>query len=511
VDAAVATAFALAVTFPEAGNIGGGGFLLYRPVKGEPAGYDFRETAPAAAGPDMFLADGEYDSTLHHRSHVAVGVPGTVAGLHLAWKEQGRLSWKRLVKPSVKLAKRGFVVSDALARSLESNLPEMRRYPASVAAFTRNGEPYRMGDVLKQPDLARTLSRIARKGPSGFYEGETALLIEREMERGGGLIRRGDLAGYRAIRRQPLRGTYRGHEILGMPPPTSGGTAVIEILNILEGFDLASMGSGSAAMVHHTAEAMRRAFADRARFLGDPDFNPGMPVGRLVSKEHAAGLRGTIDPVKASVSSPGLFEWPRAGGETTHLSVVDSARNAVALTYTLEQNHGSKIVVPGAGFLLNNEMGDFNPVPGQTTAEGRIGTKPNLAAAGKRMLSSMSPTIVSEDGEVLLVTGAAGGRTIISTVVLTILNVVDFGMNAQEAIDAPRFHHQWLPNVIRTEVRGLSPDTVSLLESRGHAVKAGYGRVDYQGVAEAIVHRAGEGVLEAGCDRREAGGAAAGY
>jgi gamma-glutamyltranspeptidase / glutathione hydrolase len=506
VDAAVTTAFALAVTHPAAGNIGGGGFLLYRPAAGQAAFYDFRETAPGRATADMFLVDGQYDPERHHESHLAVGVPGTVAGLHMAWKAHGKLPWPRLLDPAIQLARDGFMVSDGLARSLEAVLPRMQKYPASVAQFTRSGVPYEMGDVLKQPDLARTLERIARRGPAGFYEGQTAELIEKEMRRGGGLISRADLGAYRAVRREPLRGTYRGYEVLSAPPPSSGGTALVQMLNVLEGYDLRGAGFGSADAVHLTAEAMRRAFADRARYLGDPGFNPDMPIERLISKDYAKRLRGGIRPDRASVSSPTTFEWPAESAETTHLSVVDADRNAVALTYTLEDNYGSKIVVPGAGFLLNNEMGDFNARPGWTDDTGLIGTEPNLAAPGKRMLSSMTPTILARDGRFFLAVGSPGGRTIINTVLHVILNVVDFEMNVQQAIDAPRFHHQWLPDQIRYERFGLSPDTVRLLQARGHRTAEG----DSQGVAEGVAYDAEAGLLEGGSDRRAPDGAAIG-
>jgi gamma-glutamyltranspeptidase/glutathione hydrolase len=510
VDAAVATAFVLAVTHPTAGNIGGGGFLLYRPAAGEPVAYDFREMAPAGSSPTMFLTDGRYDAKKHHESHLSVGVPGTVAGLHMAWRAHGKLPWQRLVTPAIRMAREGFIVTPGLARSLARVLPKMQPYPASVAQFTRKGTPYDPGDLLQQPELADTLQRIADQGPDGFYQGKTAELIEAEMKRGGGLITRKDLAAYQARRRTPLRGTYRGFEVLGMPPVSSGGTALITMLNVLEGYDLKASGYGSADTVHLMAEAMRRAYADRARYLGDPDANPDLPIARLVSKEHARELRASIDPRKASVSSPSSFEWPAENRETTHLSVVDADRNAVALTYTLEDGYGSKIVVPGAGFLLNNEMGDFNAGPGLTTAEGLVGTEPNLAAPGKRMLSSMTPTILSKDGKVALVIGCLGGRTIINTVLETVVGFVDFGMNVQEAIDAPRFHHQWLPDRIRYERYGLSPDTVALLRARGHTVVEAEGDEATQGVAEGVAYDAAADMLEGGSDRRAPDGAAIG-
>jgi gamma-glutamyltranspeptidase/glutathione hydrolase len=508
VDAAVATAFAMAVTHPTAGNIGGGGFLLYRPASGEPVAYDLRETAPGGSSPTMWLRDGAYDPQRHHFSHLAVGVPGTVAGLHLAWKENGKLPWKRLVEPAIALARDGFVVTDTLARSLKGVLPEMKPYPASIAQFTKGGVPYEMGDTLRQPDLARSLQRIADLGPAGFYEGETAELIEREMKANGGLVTRADLKAYEAKKRVPLRGTYRGHEVVTMPPISSGGTALLEMLNVLEGYDLKQRGYGGASTVHLLAETMRRAYADRARYLGDPDFNPTLAatVERLTSKTYAEGLRRTIADDRAARSSPTSFEWPAESAETTHLSVMDGARNAVALTYTLEYGYGSRIVVPGAGFLLNNEMGDFNAGPGLTDATGLIGTEPNLAAPRKRMLSSMTPTILAKDGEPFLAVGAMGGRTIINTVLLTILNVVDFGMNIQDALDAPRFHHQWLPDRIAFEAFGLSPDTRALLEAKGHTLV----EVPMQGNAQGVAFDAQAGVFEGGADSRDPDGAAVG-
>lgn len=504
IDAAVATAFALAVTHPTAGNIGGGGFLVYRPASGDPLAYDFREMAPAAATPDMWLVDGEYSFEVHHLSHRAVGVPGTVAGLRLAWEQQGSLPWERLVRPAVELARDGFPVSHGLAASLARVLDRMQKYPASVAQFSKAGTPYEPGEVLRQPDLAASLERILERGAAGFYEGETADLLVAEMEAGGGLITHEDLLAYEAKVREPVRGEYRGHEIISMPPPSSGGTALVQMLNILEGYDLADSGFGSAETLHSMAEAMRRAFADRALHLGDPDFNPAIPIDRLTSKSYANDLRATITPEAASVSSPESFEWPTESEETTHFSVVDSERNAVSLTYTLEFGYGSGIVVPGGGFLLNNEMGDFNAAPGLTDERGLIGTDPNLAEGRKRMLSSMTPTIVAKDGDLFLVTGTPGGRTIINTVLQTIVNVVDHGMNAQEAVDAGRIHHQWLPDRINYERQEFSPDTLSLLARYGHTLN----ETTAQGAAEVILHRADEGVLEGGVDRRAPDGGA---
>jgi gamma-glutamyltranspeptidase/glutathione hydrolase len=508
IDATVATAFALAVVHPAAGNIGGGGFIVYRPYNGKnPVAYDFRERAPAAAHAEMWLVDGTYDLIRHHQSHLAVGVPGSVAGLHLAWKDHGTLSWAQLLAPAIRLAKEGFTVTRELANSLGYQLDRMQAYPASIAAFTKEGVPYKPGELFKQADLAKTLQRIADQGPKGFYKGETAAMLAAEMKAHGGMITEQDLKDYHANRREPVRGSYRGHEILSMSPPSSGGIAIVSMLNQLEAYPMAEWGFGSAATLHRYAEVMRRAFADRAQHIGDPDVNPDMPVKRLLSKDYAEKLRSTIDPNKASVSSPDSFAWKSESPETTHFSVVDAERNAVSMTTTLEWSYGSGIVVPGAGFLLNNEMGDFNPAPGLTNANGLIGTQPNLTAPGKRMLSSMTPTIVAKDDKVLLVTGSPGGRTIINTVLQTIVNVIDFGMNAQEAVDAGRVHHQWLPDHLRVETRAFSPDTLTILRSFGHQVV----ETGNQGVAEVILVDPATNKLEGGTDRRVADGAAAGY
>jgi gamma-glutamyltranspeptidase/glutathione hydrolase len=481
--------------------------MIYRPNGQEPVAYDFREMAPSGSHPEMFLQNGQYDARTHHDSYLSIGVPGTVAGLHLAWKDHGQLPWKRLVEPAIALARDGFVVSEGLARSIERVLPSMRNYAASIAQFSKNGVPYNAGEVLRQPDLARTLARIAELGPAGFYEGETAELVEREMQAHGGLITRADLKAYKPERRVPLRGTYRGYEIISMSPPSSGGTALIEMLNMLEGYDLRNKGWGAADNVHLIIEAMRRAYADRGRYLGDPAFNPEMPIARLISKAYASELRQTIDPARASLSSPASFAWPPESNETTHLSVVDHNRNAVSLTYTLEAGYGSKIVVPGAGFLLNNEMGDFNAGPGLTNSDGLIGTEANLAQPRKRMLSSMTPAIVTRDGQLFMVTGSPGGRTIINTVLHTILDVIDFGMNVQEAVDAGRFHHQWLPDQVQYERFALSPDTIAILAARGHKLVA----IASQGVAEAIILNAKDGKLEGASDRRAPDGGVRGY
>ena len=507
VDAAVATALALAVTHPAAGNIGGGGFLVLRPAEGPPVAYDFREMAPAKAHPKMWLVDGQYDSQRHHQSHLAVGVPGTVAGLHLAWSEQGSLPWPTLVAPAIQLAEEGFVVSDWLAGSLRGVLGRMRRYPASYAKFTNGGRAYGAGEIFKQPDLAKTLRRIAESGPQGFYSGETAQLIAKEMEANGGIITLEDLAAYTAKRRKPVTGKYRGYDIISMPPPSSGGIAIIQMLNMLESHDLKSAGFGSAENLHRYAEVMRRAFADRARYLGDPDRNPDLPVSRLISKEYAQQLNATIDPGRASQSDPASFEWSAESEETTHLSVVDKQRNAVSLTYTLEYSYGSAIVVPGGGFLLNNEMGDFNAGPGITTSTGLIGTQPNLAEPGKRMLSSMSPSIVAKDGKLVMVTGSPGGRTIINTVLQTIVNVIDHGMDAQQAVDAARVHHQWLPDRLTVERGRFAAFTLTQLRRMGHTIGTRAG----QGSAQVIVVTDDGKILNGAPDRRAPDSAAVGH
>jgi gamma-glutamyltranspeptidase/glutathione hydrolase len=497
VDAAVATALALAVTHPGAGNLGGGGFMLVRRAGGEAEFFDFREKAPRAAAGGMFQPGGVYSETVHHHSPLSIGVPGTVAGLHASWKAYGHLPWKRLVEPAVQLARAGFVVTPTLAASLAGVLPLMAPHPASLAQFSVNGRPFQAGEVLRQPDLANTLARIQADGPAGFYKGETARLIALEMKAHGGLITRKDLASYRCAVRQPLRGSYRGVEVLAAPPPSSGGTVLLEMLNILEGFDLAQQGASAPLTIHECAEAMRRAYADRAQFLGDPDFNAGMPVDRLISKAYATRQRGTINLARASASHATSFPWPRESLETTHLSVVDRAGNAVSLTTTLEESYGSKIVVPGCGFLLNNEMGDFNAGAGLTDATGLVGTAPNQVQPGKRMLSSMAPTILVKAGKVSMVTGSPGGRTIPNTVLWTILGVVDFGLGAQAAVDAPRFHHQWLPDQLSYEKGRWSRELVTALQAMGHTLA----EEPSQGCAQVILADS-QGKLSGGADTR---------
>ena len=531
IDAAIATGFALAVVHPAAGNIGGGGFMIVRLADGTTTGLDFREKAPLAADERMYVDDrAQLVRGLNHNGYLAVGVPGTVAGFALAHKKYGKLPWARLLQPAVKLAEKGFPLSYKLASDFRVKAPDFKRYPASARKFLKpGGSFYEEGEVWRQPDLAATLKRIAWRGADGFYKGKTAELIERclmvsmhehlgvfpelierQMKANGGLITREDLAAYEPKERQPIEVDYRGYRVISMPPPSSGGVTLGIMLNILEGYDLEPLGHNSAAYLHLLTEAMRRAFRDRARYLGDPDFNPDMPVERLLSKEYAAELRQTINPWLASKSSPADVQGPAESTETTHYSVVDAAGNAVSTTYTLEQWYGSKVVVEGAGFLLNNEMGDFNPVPGLTDTTGLIGTPPNLVAPGKRMLSSMTPTLVVRDGATFMVIGSPGGRTIINTVLQSILNVVDFGMNISEAIDAPRIHHQWLPDVLRIEKYGTTVDTIRLLQGMGHRIRV-TGSVNSQGRAMGIIIDPESGMRLGAADPRSPDGAALGY
>ncbi|MFG1690658.1 gamma-glutamyltransferase [Gemmatimonadota bacterium] len=522
VDAAIATGFALAVVHPSAGNIGGGGFMVIRypdrlPYR-DPAitatAIDFREKAPLAAHPEMFLDEnGEYSSDVHHNSHLAVGVPGTVAGFALAHQEHGNLPWSDLVAPAECLAEDGFVLSPALARTFGRMLPRFADYPATLAQFSKDGEPYEAGETFTQPDLAKTLKRIRQFGRDGFYKGQTAFLIAQEMRRGGGAITEEDLARYRPVVRTPIRGTYNGYDIISMPPPSSGGVALVQMLNILEGFDLQKGGHNSATYIHLVTESMRRTFRDRARFLADPDFRD-VPVERLTSKTYAAELRREIDQDRATPSSPTdvarvmLYE---ESPQTTHFSVVDADGMAVSVTYTLEAGYGSKIVVPGGGFLLNNEMGDFNAVPKLTTITGLIGTEPNLARPEQRMLSSMTPTILAKDGKLVAVVGSPGGRTIINTVLQVVLNVTEFDMGIQEAVNAKRFHHQWLPDQIRVEqdawALGAGVGVEGALTSMGHSVRV----MGTQGSVHAIMIDPKTGERLGAPDLRDPDSGAVGY
>lgn len=509
VDAAVATAFALAVTWPSAGNIGGGGFLVYHGSDGHATAFDFREKAPLAATEQMYLGvDGRVVNNSNHFGPLAVGVPGTVAGLWKAHQELGSLPWADLVAPAVALAREGIPITYTLQRSFAGNQRRFQQYPSSAAVFAKaDGSLYEMGDTWVQPDLAATLELIRDNGRDGFYAGENARRLAQFMADIGGLITEEDLAGYEAVEREPIRGNYRGHEIVSMPPPSSGGVVLVEMLNILEGYDLAAMGHNSAEYLHVLTETMRRAYADRAEHLGDPDFNEGMPLERLTSKEYAEELRNTIDLERASNSDPELFAQAYESEETTHFSVVDRDGNMVSLTYTLEFGYGSAIVVEGGGYLLNNEMGDFNAVPGVTDANGLIGTPPNLIRPGKRPLSSMTPTIVAFDGQPLFAVGSPGGKTIINTVLQLVLNIVDHDYNIAESVEAPRIHHQWLPDVTSAEPNALSADTMRLYEAMGHSLMSR----GSQGAAMGVYHDREAGLFLGASDSRRGDGAAVGY
>src|SRR5436190_23272864 len=479
VDAAVATAFALAVTHPSAGNIGGGGFMVVRAANGTVTTFDYREKAPLKSTRDMYMRNGKADISLTSSGYLAPGVPGTVRGLALAHKRLGRLPWRDVVMPGVQLAEDGFVLSDALARSLNGQLTgAMGKFPASVEAYGKpGGGAWAGGDRIVLKDLGKTLRAIATDGPDAFCKGWIADRVAEDMAANGGLMSKEDLAGYEAKERAAVKGTFRGYEIASMPPPSSGGVALIEMLNMLESFDLKAKGFDSAEARHLEIEAMRRAYLDRARFLGDPDFVQ-IPLTKLLSKDYARTLAATIDPAKATRSAElgkDILTKPatQEPEETTHFSVIDREGMAVSNTYTLEGGYGSRVVVKGAGFLLNNEMGDFNKNPGVTLPDGTIGTPANLIDPGKRMLSSMTPAIVSKGGKVVLVTGSPGGRTIINTVLTVVLNVTEFGMNVREAVDAPRMHHQWLPDAVTIERQGLTADMKEKLIALGHDVKEG--------------------------------------
>ncbi|HMF14748.1 MAG TPA: gamma-glutamyltransferase [Gemmataceae bacterium] len=470
VDAAAATAFALAVTYPAAGNIGGGGFMLVYPANGKaPTVIEYRETAPAGATRTMYRK-GETWYT-----HRAVGVPGTVRGMALAHQKFGKLPWKEVIAPAIRLAHEGFVLDASLASSLNSivwfstDFPELRR------VLGKNGGScdWHAGDRLVQKDLARSLTLIAEGGADSFYKGPIADLIAAEMKSGNGLITKADLAAYHANTREPIHGNYRGYDVYAPPPPSSGGTCLVEMLNILENFDLRKQGRWSAETLHVMIESMRRAYCDRARYLGDPDF-ARIPAF-LTSKDYARGLAKGIDLRHATRSENLTKEVPltKESDETTHFSVIDADGMAVANTYTLERSYGSRIVVKGAGFLLNNEMIDFNWQPGVTTRSGDIGTEPNAIAPGKRMLSSQTPTVVARDGKVALITGSPGSRTIINTVLCILVNVLDFDMDVRAAVDAPRLHHQWFPDEARFEGTSDHPAAVAKLKEMGHALVGG--------------------------------------
>ncbi len=471
VDAAVAVAFALAVTHPAAGNIGGGGFLLARFSGGDATFLDFREAAPASAGRDMYLDAAGALTEAGLVGWRASGVPGTVRGLEEAHKKYGRKPWAELLAPAIRLARDGFPLSYAAASSLKSSAKLLARFPESKRIFLNNGKFFEPGDRLAQPELAATLERIAAHGAAEFYEGQTARRLAAEMAKNGGTITLADLKNYHAVERTPLTGHYKGYQILTSPPPSSGGIGILEMMGMLEGSGYEKAGAGAASTVHFMTEVMRRSYADRARYLGDPDF-VRIPVTGLLDPRRLERLRAGIDPKHATPSSEirgGAV--PFESSETTHFNIVDSQGNAVALTYTINGGYGSGVTVPGLGFLLNNEMDDFSSKPGTPNLYGLIQGEANVIAPGKRPLSSMTPTIVLKDGKPYLVVGAPGGSRIINGVLEVILNVIDFGMTVQEAVDQPRFHHQWEPDVLFVE-KGFSPDTLSILESMGHKIRS---------------------------------------
>ena len=476
IDAAVAVGFALAVTHPAAGNLGGGGFMVIRMADGRETTIDYREVAPAGALRDMFLdSAGEPVSDRSRVGPLASGVPGSVAGMALAHRRYGRLPLAVVMAPAIALARDGFDVSWALADSLKSAQSLLARFPASARAFQRaDATMPGPGDRLVQPDLATTLTLIAEQGPDAFYKGAIADLIAAEMARSGGLITKADLAAYTPRERPPIIGTYRGYRVISMPPPSSGGIALVQLLNILESFPLADYGHNSSRAIHLVAEAARRVYADRSEWLGDPDFFK-VPVTGLLSRRYADTLRSGISETRATPSQEVKPGQPRdfEQSDTTHYSVVDAEGNAVATTTTLNGSYGSGQIVAGAGFLLNNEMDDFSAKPGTPNMFGLIGGEANAVGPGKRMLSSMTPTILVKDGKTRLVVGSPGGSRIITTVLQVVLNVLDFKMNVQEAVDAPRFHHQWLPDAIRLERQGFPADVVTALEAMGHTTEVG--------------------------------------
>lgn len=507
VDAAVAVGFALAVTYPAAGNIGGGGFMNIRFADGRSFAIDYREAAPAMAFRDMFLdSAGTFHPEKSQLGHLASGVPGAVAGMLTGLEKFGTMTRAQVIGPARDLAVNGFPLLPELAEDLNDNKSDFLKFPGSKKYFVSPNGAYKDGEIWKQTDLGATLQRIIDQGKDGFYKGKTADLIEAEMKRGGGFIRKGDLAKYDAIVRQPLRGTYRGYEILSQPPVSSGGAALLQLLNILEGYDLRSHGHNSAWTLHRYIEAMRRVYADRAEHLGDPAFYT-VPTEWLTSKKYADERRATIDTTKASRSSDvkhGVAP-KKESEQTTHYSVVDKWGNCVSVTTTINGGFGSSVAVDGAGFLLNNEMDDFSAKPGVPNMFGAVGNIANEIQPGKRMLSSMTPTIVLKDGKPFMVIGTPGGTTIITTVMQVICNVIDFDMNIQQAIDAPRIHQQWTPEETMYERRGLSQDTVDKLTAMGHQLKERRGT---SGLAEGIVIDQKNGVYYGATDPRGYGLAA---
>lgn len=514
VDAAIAVAFALAVTHPAAGNLGGGGFMMIRLKDGRTTAIDYREMAPAAAHRNVYLdkndnlIEGEGGSLVGYR---AAGIPGTVRGMQLALQKygSGRLNWAQLVEPARQLATNGFNVTYSLSRSLKNTKEYLSKYEETKRIYLKGGQFYEEGELFKQPDLGATFARLQKFGPNEFYEGETARLIVADMKRNNGLMTMEDLKGYVAKERTPLRGSYRGHEIISMPPPSSGGAVLLEMLNILEGFELKKLEAGSSDRYHLMAESMRRAFADRAEYMGDSDFVK-VPVAGLIDKAYAAQLRATISTERASSSAEVRAGRPTGyeSEETTHFTVVDAEGNAVSNTYTLNNSYGSAATAKGTGIILNDEMDDFAAKPGTPNMYGLIQGERNAVAPGKRPLSAMTPTIVlRKDGSLWFTVGSPGGPTIINTVFCIISNVIDYEMNIQQAIDAPRIHHQWLPDELVGEPFGLSGDTQKALAARGHTLA----KLRYLGDAEGIMIEEKTGVRLGATDPRRSDGQAIGY
>src|ERR1035438_8832400 len=527
VDAAVATGFALAVVHPPAGNIGGGGFMLIRMADGKTHFIDYREKAPAGATRDMYLdAQGNVIDGASEYGYKAMGVPGSVAGMVYAEQKYGKLTLQQVMAPAIRLAREGYELSWGEARDLHDKY--LGKFPESRRIFQRDGNYYRPGEVFRQPDLARTLERIAAK-PDDFYHGALARELAAAMQKGGGLITVDDLGHYEVKEREPIRGSYRGYEVISAPPPSSGGAVLIEILNILEAYDLGKMGERSAQSMHYTVEAFRRAFFDRAEFMGDPDFAK-IPVAQLIDKRYAAAWLETIDPAHATPSKdlkrPAVFSEleqyaaghppvmaPHESNHTTHYSVMDADGNAVAVTTTINDWFGSRVTADGLGFLLNDEMDDFSSKPGVPNGDGLIQSNTNAIGPGKRPLSSMTPTMVVRDGKTVMVLGSPGSSKIITTVANVLMGVVDYGMNIQEAVNAPRFHNQWMPDVVNVE-QWFSPDTVNLLQRMGYNVEVGlhYGThvAPYWSDAECIAVDAKTGERLGASDVRD-GGKAVGY
>lgn len=510
VDAAVAVSFALAVVYPTAGNIGGGGFMVIRFPDGASTTIDYREKAPLMAHRNMYLDEnGEIVQDLSITGYLASGVPGTVAGLELAHRQYGSLKWQKLIEPAIKFAQKGFQIDERFASELNSMADVFRKFQSSEKVFLKtNGQLFLKNDIFKQPDLAKTLSLISKKGADAFYRGKIADLIAGDMAKNGGLITKEDLTRYRAIERPPIRGSYRDHEIISMGPPSSGGIALIQILNILEAYNLQEIGYHSSDYVHLVAETLKRVYFDRARYLGDIDF-VSVPVDSLISKKYAARLRNTIDNNRAtpaleiSQNQKQIIE----GNHTTHYSIADKNGMVVAVTTTINSGYGSKVVIDGAGFLMNNEMDDFAAKPGQPNYYGLVSYEVNAIAPEKRMLSSMTPTIVVKNGVPFIMMGAMGGSRIITAVTQIILNVIDHNMDIQQAVDAPRIHHQWLPDIIQCERFAFPLDVKLNLEKRGHEIKySGH----YSSEAHAILIDSEEDRVYGAADSRFTG-TAAGY